>query len=66
MSQPLGENLFPPEHIIFGKNVSANIKFLSLVFWKINLNKLTLLVSNFPCYTKTCKTIHRFFQILDS
>ena len=41
---------------------NKNLKFLSLVFWKINLSKLTLFFSNFPCY----KTIDRFFQILDS
>ena len=45
---------------------NKNLKFLSLVFWKINLNKLALLFSNFPCYTEACKTIDRFFQILDS
>ena len=39
---------------------------MSLVFWKINLSKLTLFFfPNFPCYTKTYKTIDRFFQILD-
>ena len=46
MSQPLGENFYPPEHIIYGKIMSVqnkNFKFLSLVFWKINLSKLTLL-----------------------
>ena len=42
------------------------VKFLSLVFWKINLSKLTLVFSNFPCYAKTYETIDRFFQILDS
>ena len=45
---------------------NKNLKFLSLVFWKINLSKLTLFLSNFPCYTKTYKTIDRFFQILNS
>ena len=45
---------------------NKNLKFLSLVFWKFNLSKLTLFFSNFPCYTKTYKTIDRFFQILDS
>ena len=45
---------------------NKNLKFLSLVFWKINLNKLTLFFSNFPCYTKTYETINIFFQILDS
>ena len=45
---------------------NKNLKFLSLVFWKINLSKLTLFFSHFPCYTKTYETIDRFFQILDS
>ena len=45
---------------------NKNLKFLSLVFWKINLSKLTSFFSNFPCYTKTCETTDRFFQILDS
>ena len=45
---------------------NKNLKFLSLVFWKINLSKLTLFFSNFPCYPETYKTIYRFFQILDS
>ena len=45
---------------------NKNLKFLSLVFWKFNLSKLTFFFSNFPCYTKTNKTIDRFFQILDS
>ena len=43
---------------------NKNLNFLSLVFWKINLSKLTFF-SNFPCYTKTYKTIDRFFQIVD-
>ena len=45
---------------------NKKLKFLSLVFWKINLSKLILFFSNFPRYTKTYKTIDRFFQILDS
>ena len=45
---------------------NKNLKFLSLVFWKINLSKLTLFFSNFPCYTETYKAIDRFLQILDS
>ena len=63
MSQPLGENFYPPEHIIFGKKMSVqnkNLKFLSLVFWKINLSKLTLLFSNFPCYIKIVKQLTDF------
>ena len=44
---------------------NKNFKFLSLVFWKIDLSKLTFF-SNCPCYTKTYKTIDRFFQIVDS
>ena len=62
MSETLGD-FFPPEHIIFGKKMSVqnkNLKFLFLVFWKINLSKLTLFFSNFPCYTETYKTIDRF------
>ena len=35
-------------------------------FRKFNLSKLTLFFSNFPCHTKSYKTIDRFFQILDS
>ena len=38
-------NFFLPEHIIFGKKMSVqnkDLKFLSLVFWKINLRKLIL------------------------
>ena len=63
MSEPLGKLFFPPEHI-FGQNVSA--KCQSFVFWKINLSKLTLFFSNFPCYTKTYEKIDIFFYILDS
>ena len=69
MSQPLGERFFPPEDIIFEKEMSVqnkNLKFLPLAFSKINLSKLTSLFSNFPYYTKTCKTPDRFFQIMDS
>ena len=44
-----------------------NLKFLSWVFSKIKLSKLTLFFSNLPCYyTKTCNKIDTFFQILDS
>ena len=49
MSEPLGK-IFPPEHIIFRKKMSVqnkNLKFLSLVFWKINLSKLTLFFFKF-------------------
>ena len=45
MSQPLGE-IFSTRTHYFRKKMSVqnkNLKFLSLVFWKINLNKLTLL-----------------------
>ena len=45
---------------------NKSLQFLSSVFWKINSSKLTLFFSNFPCYTKTYKTIDSFFQILDS
>ena len=68
MSEPLGK-IFFFQNTLFSENVpvqNKNLKFLSLVFWKINLSKLILSFSNFPCYTKTYKTIDRFFQILDS
>ena len=67
MSEPLG-TIFSTTTHYFQKKMSVqnkNLKFLSLVFWKINLSKLTFF-SNFPCYTETYKTIDRFFQILDS
>ena len=69
MSEPLGKTFFRQNTLFLEKKMSVqnkNLKFLSLVFWKINLSKLTLFFSNFPCYTKTYKTIDRFFQILDS
>ena len=65
MSEPLGK-IFSTS--ILGKMSvqNKNLKFLSLVFWKINLSKLTLFFSNFPCYTETYETIDIFFQFLDS
>ena len=69
MSEPIGKIFFHQNTLFLEKKMSVqnkNLKFLSLVFWKFNLSKLTLFFSNFPCYTKTYKTIDRFFQILDS
>ena len=68
MFELLGETFLTRTHY-FRKRMSVqnkNLNFLFWVFWKINLSKLTLLFSNLPCYTKTCKKIDRFFQILDS
>ena len=53
MSEPLGKVFFH-QNTLFSEKMSVqnkNLKFLSLVFWKINLSKLTLFFSNFPCYT---------------
>ena len=68
MSEPLGK-IFFHHNTLFSEKMSVqnkNLKFLSLVFWKINLSKLTLFFSNFPCYTETYETIDIFFQFLDS
>ena len=43
-----------------------NLKFLSLVFWKINLSKLTLFFQIFHVILKLMKQLTDFFQILDS
>ena len=67
MTEPLGK-IFFHQNTLFSEKMSVqnkNLKFLSLVFWKINLSKLTIF-SNFPCYTKTYESIDRFFQILGS
>ena len=67
MTEPLGKIFSSRTHYFWKKCLqNKNLKFLSLVFWKINLSKLTLFFSNFPCYAKTYETIDRFFQILDS
>ena len=68
MSEPLGKIFSTRTHYFWEKMSvqNKNLKFLSLVFWKINLSKLTLFFSNFSCYTKTYETIDRFFQILNS
>ena len=58
MSEPLGQFFSTRTHY-FREQMSVqnkNLKFLSLIFWKINLSKLALFFSNFPCYTKTYKT----------
>ena len=39
---------------------NKNFKFLSFVFWKINLSKLTLFFSNFLCCTETYKQLTDF------
>ena len=62
MSEPLGK-FFPPEHIVFRKNMSVqnkNLKFLSLVFWKINLRKLTLFFQIFHVILKLIKQLTDF------
>ena len=64
MSEPLGK-IFSHQNTLFLEKMSVqnkNLKFLSLVFWKFNLSKQTLFFLNFPGYTKTYKTIDRFFQ----
>ena len=64
MSEPLAKFFFHQNTLFSGKKMSVqnkNLKFLSLVFWKINLSKLALFFSNFTCYTKTYKTVDRFF-----
>ena len=68
MSEPLQKFFSTRTHYFRNKMSMQNkkLQFLSSVFWKINSSKLTSFFSNFPCYTKTYKTIHRFFQILDS
>ena len=62
MSEPLGK-IFPPEHIIFAKKMSVqskNLKFLSWVFWKINLSKLTLFFQIFHVILKLMKQLTDF------
>ena len=62
MSAPLGK-LFFHQNTLFLDNMSMqniNLNFLSFVFWKINLSKLTLFFSNFPSYTKTYEKLTNF------
>ena len=68
MSEPLWK-IFFHQNTLFSEKMSVqnkNLTFLSLVFWKISLSKLTLFFSNFPCYTETYETIDIFVQFLDS
>ena len=62
MSGSLGK-IFFHQNTLFLEKMSVqnkNLKFLSLVFWKINLSKLTLFFSNFPCYM--CWDKHTTFE----
>ena len=70
MSEPLGKTFLHRNTLFLEKEMSVqnkNLKFLSLVFWKINLSKLTLFFFQiFHVILKLIKKIYRFFQILDS
>ena len=62
MSEPLGKIFSTRTHYFRKKNVSAkkNLKFLSLVFWKINLSKLTLFFQIFHVILKLMKQLTYF------
>ena len=62
MSEPLG-NFFSTRTHYFRKKMSVqnnNLKFLSLVFWKINLSKLTLFFQIFHVILKLIKQLTDF------
>ena len=59
MTEPLGKFFSTRTHY-FRKKMSVqnkNVKFLSLVFWKINLSKLTLVFQIFHVILKLMKQL---------
>ena len=62
MSEPLGKFFFH-QNTLFSEKMSVqnkNLKFLSLVFWKINLSKLTLFFQIFHVILKLMKQLTYF------
>ena len=62
MSEPLGK-IFFHQNTLFLEKMSVqnkNLKFLSLVFWKINLSKLTLIFHIFNVILKLMKQLTDF------
>ena len=61
MSKPLGKFFFH-QNIFLGKMSvqNKNLKFLSLVFWKIKLSKLTLFFQIFHVILKLIKQLTDF------
>ena len=62
MSEPLGK-IFFHQNTLFSEKMSVqnkNLKFLSLVFWKINLSKLTLFFQIFHVMLKLMKQLTDF------
>ena len=62
MSEPLGK-IFFHQNTLFSERMSVqnkNLKFLSLVFWKINLSKLTLFFQIFHVILNLIKQLTDF------
>ena len=62
MTEPLGK-IFFHQTTLFSEKMSVqnkNLKFLSLVFWKINLSKLTLFFQIFHVILKLMKQLTDF------
>ena len=62
MSEPLGKFFFH-QNTLFSEKMSVqnkNLKFLSLVFWKINLSELTLFFQIFHVILKLMKQLTYF------
>ena len=65
MSEPLGKFFSTRTHY-FQKKMSVqnkNLKFLSLVFWKINLRKLTLFFQIFHVILKQLTDFSEFWTV---
>ena len=62
MSEPLGKIFFHQNTLCSEKMPvqNKNLKFLSLVFWKINLSKLTLFFQIFHVILKLMKQLTYF------
>ena len=65
MSEPLEKIFFHQNTLFSEKKMSVqnkNLKFLSLVFWKINLSKLTLFFQIFHVILKLMKQLTDFSE----
>ena len=61
--QRWSDRIFSHQNTLFSENMSVqnkNLKFLSLVFWKINLSKLTLFFQIFHVILKLIKQLTDF------